>query len=132
LYRERYEKDPDYSELLDALAKTPVERQQLLRAKFDPANRPVGLEGLTHEEKQALEITCNSAKFNNGPAGYNECLSSQLARFDPAKRPVGLERLTREERQALEIFCSSAKLIGGPAGYNACMSSQLARFNLEQ
>jgi hypothetical protein len=38
-YRERYEKDPDYSELLDALAKTPAERQQLLRQYWEPTEQ---------------------------------------------------------------------------------------------
>lgn len=36
-YRERYSKEPDYSELLDALAKTPAERQQLLRGYLEPS-----------------------------------------------------------------------------------------------
>jgi hypothetical protein len=36
-YRERYGKEPDYSDLLDALAKTPAERQQLLRAYLEPS-----------------------------------------------------------------------------------------------
>jgi hypothetical protein len=35
-YREKYAKEPDYSELLDALAKTPAERQQLLRPYWEP------------------------------------------------------------------------------------------------
>src|SRR5438445_4614181 len=30
--------DPDYSKLLDAIAKTPSERQQLLRGYFEPTN----------------------------------------------------------------------------------------------
>lgn len=37
-YRENYGKDPDYSELLDALAKTPTERQQLLRAYWEASD----------------------------------------------------------------------------------------------
>lgn len=36
-YCERYGKKPDYSDLLDALAKTPAERQQLLRAYLEPS-----------------------------------------------------------------------------------------------
>lgn len=36
-YRESYGKEPDYSDLLDALAKTPAERQQLLRAYLEPS-----------------------------------------------------------------------------------------------
>ena len=36
-YCERYSKKLDYSDLLDALAKTPAERQQLLRAYLEPS-----------------------------------------------------------------------------------------------
>ena len=34
-YRQKFNRDPDYSELLDALAKTPAERQQLLRCYWE-------------------------------------------------------------------------------------------------
>lgn len=48
-YRERYGKEPDYSDLLDALAKTPAERQQLLRAYLEPteAERADGIKSPT-------------------------------------------------------------------------------------
>ena len=35
-YREKYEEAPDYSKLIDGLAKTQAERQQLLRPYFEP------------------------------------------------------------------------------------------------
>ena len=35
-YREKYDKEPDYSALLEDLAKTPAERQQLLRRYWEP------------------------------------------------------------------------------------------------
>ncbi|WP_417385956.1 SIR2 family protein [Gimesia sp.] len=35
-YQETYQKEPDYSELLDELAKSPEERQKLLSAYFEP------------------------------------------------------------------------------------------------
>ena len=35
-YKDRFGKDPDYSELLDAIAKSPAERNQLLRDYFEP------------------------------------------------------------------------------------------------
>lgn len=38
-YRQEYGDDPDYSELLNALAKTTAERQQLLRGYFEPVDR---------------------------------------------------------------------------------------------
>ena len=43
-YRESFETEPDYSELLDQLAKTPTERQQLLRSYWEPTDteREVG------------------------------------------------------------------------------------------
>lgn len=37
-YRETFGKEPDYSELLAALAKSPAERSQLLRPYFEPQN----------------------------------------------------------------------------------------------
>jgi hypothetical protein len=36
-YRGKFGRDPDYAELLDAIGKTPTERQQLLRAYFEPS-----------------------------------------------------------------------------------------------
>lgn len=38
-YRDQYGKEPDYSELLDGLAKTPAERQQLLRQYWEPTEQ---------------------------------------------------------------------------------------------
>ena len=35
-YHEKYGKEPDYSDLLDQLTRTPAERQQLLRGYFEP------------------------------------------------------------------------------------------------
>lgn len=48
-YRGRYGKEPDYSDLLDAVAKTPAERQQLLRAYLEPSDeeRAEGLKAPT-------------------------------------------------------------------------------------
>ena len=37
-FRNRFHKEPDYSELLDGLAKTPAERQQLLKGYFEPTD----------------------------------------------------------------------------------------------
>lgn len=36
-YHERYHKEPDYADLLDELAKTPAERQQLVRGYLEPS-----------------------------------------------------------------------------------------------
>jgi len=37
-YRDRFAREPEYSSLLQQLAKTPTERQQLLRGYFEPSN----------------------------------------------------------------------------------------------
>ena len=37
-YRKKFDSDPDYSDLLDQLAKTPSERQQLLREYWEPTD----------------------------------------------------------------------------------------------
>lgn len=41
-YRDKFAREPDYAQLLDELAKTPTERQQLLRSYFEPT--PIELE----------------------------------------------------------------------------------------
>ncbi len=38
-YREKFGQDPDYSALLEAIAATPAERQQILRAYFEPTEQ---------------------------------------------------------------------------------------------
>ena len=38
-YREKFKREANYSDLLDTLAKTPAERQQLLRAYWEPNDR---------------------------------------------------------------------------------------------
>ena len=35
-YRQKYGREPEYSELIDAVARTPAERQNLLRPYFEP------------------------------------------------------------------------------------------------
>lgn len=37
-FRQKYQTEPDYSKLLDEIAKTPTERQQLLRGYFEPTD----------------------------------------------------------------------------------------------
>ncbi|MGC2457757.1 MAG: SIR2 family protein [Gallionellaceae bacterium] len=44
-FRQKYDKEPDYSKLLDEIAKTQTERQQLLRGYFEP-NEEERTEGL--------------------------------------------------------------------------------------
>ena len=92
-YRERYGKEPDYSDLLDALAKTPAERQQLLRAYLEPteAERDEGIKsptaahraiaGLVAKGYIRVIITPNFDRLIDGAGRcWNRADRSQLAR----------------------------------------------------
>ncbi len=52
-YKKNFKKDPDYAELLDAIAKSPIERNQLLKSYFEPNDE---------EHKQGLKVPTESHK----------------------------------------------------------------------
>ncbi len=60
-YQERYGDEPDYSKLLDALAKSPTERSALLRSYFEPTaedrSRGVKVPGAAHMALAELAAT---------------------------------------------------------------------------
>ena len=57
-YRNKYDKEPDYSVLLDALAKTPAERQQLLRGYLEATEteRADGLKAPTEAHRAIADL----------------------------------------------------------------------------
>lgn len=57
-YRRRYGREPDYSELLDALARIPAERQQLLHPYFEPdeSERDQGLKQPTAAHRAIAQL----------------------------------------------------------------------------
>lgn len=57
-YKEKFGKDPDYSDLLDELAKTPAERQQLIRGYLEPTEeeRADGLKAPTPAHKAIAKL----------------------------------------------------------------------------
>lgn len=57
-YRERYDKEPDYSDILDELAKTPAERHQLLRTYIEASeeDRSEGLKAPTTAHKAIANL----------------------------------------------------------------------------
>jgi len=60
-YQERFGEEPDYSKLLDALARSPAERSALLRSYFEPTaeDRVLGLKvpGAAHKALAELAAT---------------------------------------------------------------------------
>lgn len=57
-YRDKYEEKPEYSKLLESLAKTPTERQQLLRQYFEPTEeeREEGLKQPTEAHRSIAHL----------------------------------------------------------------------------
>lgn len=80
---------------------------------------------LTPEERRSIESVCSNAKYNQGPAAYNACLSKHMASLSSSPSRPDLSRLTSEEKRSIESVCSQAKYNQGPAAYNACLSKHL-------
>jgi hypothetical protein len=57
-FKQKHATDPDYSKLLDVIAKTPTERQQLLRAYFEPTEeeRAQGLKSPSPGHKTVAQL----------------------------------------------------------------------------
>jgi len=62
-YRNRFGEDPDYARLLDEIAKTPTERQQLLRSYFEPNETEL-------EEHLKVPTTAHHAVADLAKRGY--------------------------------------------------------------
>lgn len=106
-YTQRFGETPDYSKLLDALAKSPPERQQLLRGYFEPTEkeREQGLKTPTSAHKAIAELVSR---------GYIKVIIT--TNFDRL-----LERAL-EEVGVIPIVISTTDAIKGapPIQHNAC------------
>jgi hypothetical protein len=60
-YRDKFSEEPDYSRLLDQIAKSPTERQQLLRSYFEPSDeeREQGLKVPTAAHRAIAELVAD-------------------------------------------------------------------------
>jgi peptidoglycan hydrolase-like protein with peptidoglycan-binding domain len=87
---------------------------------------PAGLDPLSADEERSLESSCSSAKYTQGPAAYQACITRQLGALQSAPRGHDFSGLTDDEHRSLEAACSSAKYTQGPAAYNRCIAKQLA------
>lgn len=87
---------------------------------------PAALDPLSADEERSLESACSSAKYTQGPAAYQACITRQLAALQSAPRGHDFSSLTDNEHRSLEAACSSAKYTQGPAAYNRCIAKQLA------
>jgi hypothetical protein len=87
-------------------------------------SRQPDLSSLTSSERQSIEAACSSAKYNQGPAAYDQCLARQFDEWKSGPRQPDLSTLSSPERQSIEAACSSAKYNQGPAAYNRCLVRQ--------
>jgi hypothetical protein len=83
------------------------------------------LSGLTSSEHQSIEAACSQAKYLEGPAAYDQCISRQLQAWTLGPRHPDLSGLTSSEHQSIEAACSQAKFLEGPAAYDSCLVRQL-------
>ena len=83
------------------------------------------LSGLTYSERQSIEAACSHAKYLEGPAAYDQCLSRQLAAWASGAKEPDLSALTYSERQSIQAACSHAKYLEGPAAFDRCLIRQL-------
>jgi curved DNA-binding protein CbpA len=84
-----------------------------------------GIDNLTADERTSLESACSRAKYNQGPAAYNQCLKAQLGSLAVGAQHPDLSGLSPSEHQSIESACSRAKYNEGPAAYNQCLKAQL-------
>jgi DnaJ domain len=99
------------------VSKPPAETRASLSKQPD-------LSGLTYSERQSIQAACSHAKYMEGPAAYDQCLSRQLQAWEVGPKEPNLSALTYTERQSIQAACSHAKYMEGPAAYDRCLIRQ--------
>lgn len=92
-------------------------------ANYGPEREVQSSGDLSTEERSSIELACIIAK-SNGPAAYNQCVSSQLQELAAAPRMPSLVALSYDERSAMQLACITRKS-DGAAAYNRCLVGQL-------
>jgi hypothetical protein len=109
----------------------PQPEQSLLTTSDKPSrqvasgSKQADLSPLNSDERQSIESACSTAKYLQGPAAYNLCLSRHLQEWGSGPKRPDLSSLNSDERQSIESACSTAKYLQGPAAYNRCLLRQL-------
>lgn len=115
---------PPGAQVLPSTANSTVETPTVSAERNGTRNRQPDLSSLTSSERQSIEAACSSAKYNQGPAAYDQCLVRQFDEWRAGPRQPDLSTLSSPERQSIEAACSSAKYNQGPAAYNHCLVRQ--------
>ncbi len=113
-YLERYQETPDYSQLLDALAKTPSERQQLLRPYFEPdeQEREEGLKQPTVAHRTIARLVAQGFVKVIITTNFDRLLETALD--DEGVAPIVLSTLedVKGARPLVHIPCCVFKIHG--------------------
>lgn len=97
-FRHRHGAEPDYSKLLDGIAKTPTERQQLLRGYFEPTEAE-------HEQKAKLPSAAHKAIAQLVARGYFRVIVT--TNFDRL-----LEKALEEAGVTTTVVSTADQLVG--------------------
>lgn len=76
----------------------------------------------TYVENESIEAACNTDKYVNGPAAYNNCVKRHRASLNGAPLAPDLSNLDHNERESIEAACNTDKYVNGPAAYNRCLN----------
>jgi peptidoglycan hydrolase-like protein with peptidoglycan-binding domain len=79
----------------------------------------------TPAELAAIGEICGGADFQNGVAGYNRCVESQLAELAKLGGRPDTLAVTEAEMSAIDDTCGGTKLLNGPAAYYRCVAQQI-------
>jgi hypothetical protein len=108
-----------------APSSAPLSPERALAPSRAMASPQSDVSSLSVPERQSIEAACATAKYNQGPAAYNQCLQAQLSELRAGPRRPDLSDLSVPERQSIEAVCATAKYNQGPAAYNRCLRTQL-------
>ena len=78
----------------------------------------------TFVENESIEAACNTDKYVNGPAAYNNCVKRHRASLNSAPLAPDLSNLGYNERESIEAACNTDKYVNGPAAYNRCLNKK--------
>jgi hypothetical protein len=109
-----------------APSSAPLSPERALAPSRAMASPQSDVSSLSVPERQSIEAACATAKYNQGPAAYNQCLQAQLSELRAGPRRPDLSDLSVPERQSIEAACATAKYNQGPAAYNQCLQAQLS------
>ncbi len=114
-YEERFERSPDYSDLLDQLAKTPSERNQLLRGYFEPEGedeREQGVKVPTEAHKAIAELVANGQVRVILTTNFDRLLEKALEAADITPTVISTPEAVEGTMPLQHNACSIIKLHG--------------------